>query len=890
MKTSALVPQALLTLIAVFACDAAMARTVHDAGLGAYGYECQHCRLEYGELMGLFGSLDEYDPAIRYNPETGEDLRNFAPDRKVDYKHMRLIMTIPDMNEASFSATQCLVFEPIAKPLETLRLNAMLMNIERVRVDPMTPAISATEVTHTHDGEFLDIRFEPPIPAGQRADLIIDYTVTDPVDGLFWIHESDEWPDRPAQIHTQGQPETNRFWFPAHDSPNERLTTELIVSAPEGYTVVSNGRLFDGTMSRPGHEGLKTWRWIQDKDHATYLVTLVVGKFDVVDVAPPNSDIPLPVYVPEGKGPLVQQTFANTARMLELFERRFGEPYPWDKYANLVVWNFGAGGMENTSATSLYDTAVLDSVALNDSDLDGLNSHELAHQWFGDLLTCKTWAHIWLNEGWATYSTSLWLEERDGYQNGYLRNLYGAMRGLADRDQLDPGSTATRPGMVSPIYAHPWEVFRRRSNPYPKGAATLHMLRSTLGEELFFEGVREYVDRYKFKTVETDDFRKVLEEVSGLSLEHFFTQWCERPGTPKVRISSSWNEPSRTLTVSVEQLQRIDSEHPAYRFDLPIEIYAAPGSRAPLSVTIPISERSHEYTIPLEAAPAMVVADPDLSVLMSVEIDQPTSWLRNQASHRSLASRLEATKLLRNHQSAETVRTLERIASDANEHWSVRQMAAESLGKLGALSALLNARSATADDEPGDRAKVTSAILKAIGDAWDRPASELRPIIEESLASREWSYEVAAVAMELAGQHGDESYLPLFEQALTCDSQHERIRRGALKGLADLDLPQGIELAEPYTRFGNLNRLRPEAISTIATLSHHDSQRAFGIIAPLLRDSETRTMRGAMDAIVSIGEPGGIRELELLVTRLQHPVHKEEARGALERLRQKTSD
>src|SRR5690606_5228282 len=145
MKTSALVPQALLTLIAGFACDAAMARTVHDAGLGAYGYECQHCRLEYGELMGFFGSLDEYDPAIRYDPETGEDLRNFAPDRKVDYKHMRLIMTIPDMNEPSFSATQRLIFEPIAKPLETLRLNAMQMNIERVRVDPLSPTVSSTE-------------------------------------------------------------------------------------------------------------------------------------------------------------------------------------------------------------------------------------------------------------------------------------------------------------------------------------------------------------------------------------------------------------------------------------------------------------------------------------------------------------------------------------------------------------------------------------------------------------------------------------------------------------------------------------------------------------------------------------------------------------------------
>lgn len=855
----------------------------HGTGLGEYGYECQHCRIEYGRLIGL-GAVDEYAESRRFDPETGKDLRNYAPDRLVDYRHMRLMITIPDMNTPEFSATQTLVFEPIARPLETLRLDAMLLNIDRVRVDPLNPAVAATEVGHSHDGEHLDIRFDPPIPAGQRADLIIDYRVENPADGLFWTPESDEWPDRPAQIHTQGQPETNRFWFPAHDSPNEQLTTELIVAAPEDFTVVSNGRLAGEPDPTPNRPGLKTWRWIQDKDHVTYLVTLVIGQFDVVDVAPARFDVPLPVYAPPGKGPLIEQTFANTARMLELFERRFGEPYPWDKYANLVVWNFGAGGMENTSATSLYDTAVLDSVALNDSDLDGLNSHELAHQWFGDLLTCKTWEHIWLNEGWATYSTSLWLEERDGYQNGYLRNLYGAMRGLAERDQLAPDSDRTRPGMASPVYEHPWEVFRRTSNPYPKGAATLHMLRSKLEEELFFKATAEYIQRHKFGTVETDDFRKVLEEVSGLSLEHFFTQWCVRPGTPKLRISSDWDESSRTLSIRTEQLQRIDSEHPAFVFDLPIEIYADGGSRFPTRITMPISERSHEHRIQLEHAPAMVVADPDLSVLMAVEIDQPGAWLRSQIFHRSLASRLEAAKTLRDHAGAATTETLERVLLASDEHWSVRQMAAESLGKLGALDELLSARTAISGDPPSDRAKVTASIIRAIGDAWTGPVSELNALVESSLEAVSWSYEAPAAALELAGRHGDASSLPLFERALGMESQHDRIRRGALAGLRDLDLPEGIELAEAYTRFGNLSRLRPVAVGTVAELSGHNGERAFEIVAPLLRDSEIRTVRAAMDALVEIAHPAGVRELDLLVTRTQHPVHKEAARAAKLRL------
>lgn len=855
---------------------------VHTA-FGDYGYECLSCRLEYARMIGL-GRWDEYDPAIRFDPVTGRDLRNYPPDRLVDYRHMRLSIVIPDMNQREFSATQVLIFEPIANPLTTLRLNAKFLEIDRVRVDPLNPAVAATEVSYSYDDTHLDVRFDPPVPVGTRADLVIDYRVINPTDGLFWITETPEWPDRPAQIHTQGQPETNRFWFPAHDFPNERLTTELIVAAPEDFTVVSNGRLMGDPRPTPGHDGLTTWRWLQDKEHVTYLVTLVVGKFDVVDVAPARFEVPLPVYVPQGKGPLVEQTFANTARMLELFERRFGEPYPWDKYANLVVWNFGAGGMENTSATSLYDTAVFDSIALNDSDLDGLNSHELAHQWFGDLLTCKSWEHIWLNEGWATYSTSLWLEERDGYQNGYMRNLYSAMRGLAERDQLEPGSTDTRPAMASPVYRHPWEVFRRTSNPYPKGAATLHMLRSILGEELFFEATAKYIDRHRNQSVETDDFRKVLEEVSGLSLEHFFTQWCKRPGTPRVRITSTWDESTRSLLIRVEQLQRIDAEHPAFVFDLPLEVFPEGSTRTATTITIPVSERVHEYRMSPEFTPGMVAADPDLTVLMAPEINQPASWIRAQAFHRSLPSRMEAVRTLRDHNSHATVETLARVLKASDEHWSVRQMAAESLGKIGALPVLLDARRSIQSEDPADRAKVTASIVRALGDAWEGSSSELNELVDELLDAVEWSYEVPAIAMELLGQHGDRSSLPLFERALSMDSQHERIRRGALIGLRHLGEAQGITLAEPFTRFGNLNRLRPDAIRTVASLSSHDRDLAFGIVSPLLKDTEIRSVRAAMDGLVEIKHPDGVRSLELLVARTTHPVHKEEARGAKERL------
>src|SRR5688572_20052583 len=149
-----------------------------------------------------------------------------------------------------------------------------------------------------------------------------------------------------------------------------------------------------------------TFHWVQDKPHVAYLVTMVVGKFDIVDVGTPQ--LSMPVYVTQGQGKNVQATFGRTKDMVDFFNKTTGQTYPWARYAQLCVHNFGAGGMENTSATTLYESCVIQPDALLDHDLDGLISHELAHQWFGDLATCNSWEHIWLNEGFATYATHLW--------------------------------------------------------------------------------------------------------------------------------------------------------------------------------------------------------------------------------------------------------------------------------------------------------------------------------------------------------------------------------------------------------------------------------------------------------------------------------------------------
>ncbi len=787
---------------------------------------------------------------------SGADLRNYAPPLPVDYTHMQLALDIRDMNEPVLEGSQRLTFTVRASPLRVLTLDAMRMKIRSVSV-PDHP----NEVSYDYDGERLAVTFDPPLAPGTTATLETNYTVHDPPQGLIWTPESEAWPDRPAQLHTQGQPQTNSWWFPCHDFPNERLTTELIVAVPRGFTVSSNGRL----EAERAAGWQQQFHWVQDKDHVNYLVTLVVGKFDVVDVAPKGSRVPMPVYVPPGEGEKVQQTYGRTAEMLEVFEERFDEPYPWDRYAQLVVWNFGAGGMENTSATTMFDTAVLDRQALEDGNLEGLISHELAHQWFGDLITCNTWAHIWLNEGWATYSTHLWYEARDGFQDGYIAHLYGTLRGVAGRDQLTPDGPIHQP-MVSLVYEHPWEVFRRKANPYPKGASILHMLRMKLGEEVFFDAVAEYIDRFKFKTTETDDFRGVLEDVSGQSLEQFFIQWCERPGTPDLKVKAKWHAESCELRINVEQQQRIDADHPAFAIDLPIEVYlnedASPDDA--IRLTIPVRGRSHERSIPLDIAPAMVLVDPDLSILMTVEVDAPAQWLRRQlTAERSVASRLDAAAMLATHNSAETRDALESALSDEREHYTVRKRAAQSLNMLHGAEALVRALDSGIDD-----ARVRAAALEGLNNATSREAVNL---LARHASDSEPSYACRAAALTALGKVGSDKHMPIFEAGLAAESQHDKVREGAIKGLREVDTPEALELVIPFTEAGNLSRLRPQAIEAVGSLGHHDPDRAFEVLSELLQDREARSVRAAGQALVVLEHKKGLHALQTLARVTRDP-------------------
>ncbi|MBL9140661.1 MAG: HEAT repeat domain-containing protein, partial [Phycisphaerae bacterium] len=601
-----------------------------------------------------------------FDATLGADHRNFPPDPLVTYLGMVLDIRVPDLAVPGFTAVQTLTVQPIGVPVPALRLDAEGLDIKQVTVD-------GAPAEWSYDGHVLAIRFAEPLPA--KATVIqTTYECARPVRGMTFSPATPAIegvaPARAAELHTQGQTETNHHWFPIHDSPNVRLPTELLVNVPKGVVVSGNGEL----IRHETVDDREVWQWRQQEPHVPYLVSLVAGGFERVELPNPKSGVPMAVWLVPGRADDARATYANTDAMIALFERRFGVKYPWARYDQLVVRNFGSGGMENTSATSMHPAAIFDATARADGDMDGLIAHELCHQWTGDLITCKSWEHIWLNEGWATYGSTLWNEERDGVDGYYDSVLSSA--GVARRDTPEAPEA-----MCSPVWGNAGETFGRAANPYPKGASILHMLRRMLGDEIFFKGVRNYMQAHAGGLVETSDFRYAMEAASGLGLEWFFDQWCDRPGSPRVKATAAYDAATRTLTVSAEQTQTIDARTPALRISMPVWVKTAHGERV---VPFDMRNRTARMQVVLDGPPQAVWIDPWLDALKTLEVDQPAEWtLAVLKSGPTIAAKRQAMATLGKTDTPEARAALVQVASDAALRHSLRAAAVETLAAYG---------------------------------------------------------------------------------------------------------------------------------------------------------------------------------------------------------------
>jgi len=707
----------------------------------------------------------------------------FAADRPVDLLHLRLEGTI-DLEAQTFEGTALLDFTPLRR-LRDLRLDAVALDVKRI--DALGPdGGDQKPLEFANTGTELQIRLPNAVERGKTCSLRITYAVHKPEKGLYFFRPTEAEPDVPFQAWTQGETHEARHWIPIIDQPNERLTTELIIHCDAKYRALSNGR----RVAMQVADGLRTVHWKQEKDHVPYLITLVVGEFAVLEEEWRGKQ--LSYWVPPDREADAMRSFANTKRMLDYFSDSLGVAYPWDKYAQVVVEQFGWGGMENTSATTLNERTLHDERAHLDTSSDGLVAHELAHQWFGDLLTCKDWAHTWLNEGFASYFEALW----NGCDRGEDEFRYN-MRGKA---QAAMGGGKDKP-IVWRGYKSPWEQFDARA--YPKGAWVLHMIRRRLGDEAWWRALHHYVTKHAHGCVETQDLRVAIEEATGGSFGRFFYDWTERPGHPVVAVRHRWQADKGLMEVHVRQTQKQD----AFHFPLRLE-YEVAGTR--LGITHDVTEKESTVMVPLPARPTLVRVDPAYAVLMELTEDKARDWWLNQLrSDPDVVARIRAAE----HFAAErndAARTLLAAAFAAEQAWPVRAELAAALGRAGAHAALL---AAVGTPHP----KVRRAVVEAIGRFRER--DDVRTALAAIVANGDPSYSVEAAAVAAWAGLRPDGGVAALQRLLPRESHNDIVREAVLRGLGDQQDPAALDALLSWTRRGRPRGCRTAALDGLARVA-----------------------------------------------------------------------
>ncbi|MBA2732069.1 MAG: M1 family metallopeptidase, partial [Acidobacteria bacterium] len=472
--------------------------------------------------------------------------RQVRPARTYDVLHYT-IKTRFDVPGKMVVGDETVMLKPLASGFKSFELDASNMKIEAV-----TLSESNTMLQWKQPPDKLAITLDRTYEPSETITLRIRYRAT-PERGLYFIPKGSDgntsW-SKPAQIWTQGEPEENHHWFPCYDFPDDKATSEQYITTGADEIAISNGTLLETTNNA---DGTRTFHWKMEQPHASYLVSLVVGNYAKLEGVYKN--IPLEYYTYRGTEETAQRAFVKTPEMMRLFGQKLDYEYPYNRYAQTIVASFIFGGMENITATTHADSEILYGTT-KDAQLaqENLISHELAHSWFGNLVTCKDWSELWLNEGFATFMEAVFREHEAG-RDAYLEEMRSNTSLYFMEDMLK-----YRRPIRYDRYGSAIDIFD--ATVYKKGALVLHMLRETVGDEMFWKALHRYLEEYRYKPVGTEDLQRVFEATTNQQLGWFFDQWVYKAGFPELRVRSLYHAPTQSLTLEVAQTQSADAMTP----------------------------------------------------------------------------------------------------------------------------------------------------------------------------------------------------------------------------------------------------------------------------------------------------------------------------------------
>ena len=761
--------------------------------------------------MGADGAADAFgEPDVE---------AHYAPSRAVRIEHLDLKLSLePVASTFSGEATLRLRRLPIFRGVAAL-------DLDEVQVDAVLSSAGAPlRWTHT-DGELrvLDLPDD--------GVVVVRWHGADPLRGLYFTGPTAAEPERQHMAWTQCQDEDGHFVFPCHDHPGVKHTWSVRLDAPEGYTLLSNGAAVEEGVA----DGRAWARFEQAEPMPAYLFTAVAARLSVIHAK--GASVPVRYLVPVGQEEATARGMGKTPLMIDAFAKRTGVAFPWPRYDQVVVHDFVFGGMENIGCTTMTDLLLVDERAALEWDPDGLVAHELAHQWFGDLVTCQDWSQAWLNESWATFMETVWWDEdRDADEATWYRWE------LATAYFSEDGGRYRRP-IVSYNFREPIDVFDRHL--YQKGACVLSTLRFELGEDAFWAGVKTYLQDHRFKTVHTRHFQRALEETTGANLDRFFDSWVFGAGHPALDVALA--EEAGLLQVTVKQTQEGTQTAPVFHLTLRLDVVYEDGTNQ--VIDLPVRARERVFALPITGPVRTVRVDPGFRVLAAIKLSGPTAWLAAATLDVCPVLAVRAAKALLD---AGTPAGLAAVERALGEHpfYGVRATIARALGGRGGA----DARDMLLDrlDDEGDPRALRGAVdgLGAFREA------EVADALIDGLDGEIATLQLHGSLLFALGRTRDPRAAQAIRAHLDTRSWADVVASRALAGLAATEDASVLDTLLAYTEVGHTPRVRAAAAAALGTFGDQAEpvrKRAGERLAQLVHGTSFRTRIAAVDALGSLG-------------------------------------
>jgi aminopeptidase N len=740
--------------------------------------------------------------------------------------------------------------QPRVAKLDTVRLDAVAMRIRSVELPGQT-----TAPKFSYDDQVLTVSLPKPVGLKDTFKLTVKYCLADPPAGMHFILPSASAPHRPLMVYTMGEPLEARYWFPTHDWPNTRWTSDIRVTVPHVYAAIANGVLRERQPSADGNA--VTFHWHNALPTDPHLVGIVLG--ELVELRDSWRGKPLAVYTQPGHEAAARYTFRRVPEMLEFYTQLLGVDFPYPGYTHVTVVDHHHGGMEHAGLSFVSPQFV----AASDNGDHPLEytesnylSHMLAHMWFAGLVNYRSVSQAWLNEGFAILLDHSWTSHTDAPPR-FACTFWERARQIATFDTSERGKP-----LVNRNVRDPSDIYNDDGGKiYYKGGWVLHMLRHQLGDAVFWRGVAKYLNDHRWQSVETSDLRRALEEVSGRDLEQFFEQWVYGHGVPRLEVTYAWDAARKRARVTIRQTQKIDAAPPA--FAVPLDLYFRAGGQDTYR-TVQLDEARHEFQFDFATEPDIFCVDPNGGLLKTLVVHRPRAMLLEQARNGPKAlARLMAVEELGHEAQPEFIAALGQILQKGTEFWMVRQAAARGLGKMQteeALQALLRAEA-----KPLDPPRVQAAVVAALGEYIVSPEAHAA-VLRHAKADSPLYAELAAVTAlgRLRARPALlEKSIDVLQTAARRPSRRA-VRRAALAALTTLDDPRAYQTVFALAEPGHDDELRDQAIPALGRLGRHAGlgDRTRTALTAWLYDPDRSAQAAAVAGLSALADPRSVADLE----------------------------